>query len=137
MLHCCNAALKWVEQTWRTEDVSDAFRTGSLCFALCALSAELRVGVLQSRCLLATEYSSMQNQCVCCSLEGNQVCACRAGEQAKLSHKAGVVCNKTLVDPCPSFVRHKNPEHRRQTIMEHKVLLIKTFFILPGSQCQT
>ena len=71
----------------------------------------------------------MQNQCVCCSLEGNQVCACRAGEQAKLSHKAGVVCNKTLVDPCPSFVRHKNPEHRRQTIMEHKVLLIKTFVI--------
>ena len=65
----CNAVLKWVEQTWRTEDVSDAFRTGSLCFALCALSAELRVGVLQSCCLLATEYSSMQNQCVCCSLE--------------------------------------------------------------------
>ena len=137
MLQCCNAALKWVEQTWRTEDVSDALRTGSLCFALCALSAELRVGVLQSCCLLATEYSSMQNQCVCCSLEGNQVCACRAGEQAKLSHKAGVVCNKTLVDPCPSFVRHKNPEHRRQTTMEHKVLLIKTFVILPGSQCQT
>lgn len=133
MLQCCNAALKWVEQTWRTEDVSDALRTRSLCFALCALSAELRVCVLQSCCLLATEYSSMQNQCVLQSW----VCACRAGEQAKLSHKAGVVCNKTLVDPCPSFVRHKNPEHRRQTTMEHKVLLIKTFFILPGSQYQT
>ena len=128
MLQCCNAALKWVEQTWRTEDVSDALRTRSLCFALFALSAELRVCVLQSCCLLATEYSSMQNQCVLQSW----VCACRAGEQAKLSHKAGVVCNKTLVDPCPSFVRHQN-----QTIMEHKVLLIKTFFILPGSQCQT
>ena len=113
------------------------WRTQNREFVLCALSAELRARVLQSCCLLATEYPSMQNQCVCCSLEGNQVCACRAGEQAKLSHKAGVVCNKTLVDPCPSFVRHKNPEHRRQTTMEHKVLLIKTFFILPGSQCQT
>ena len=134
MLQCCNAAmLPW--SGWSKPGALRMWVTHSEP-GVCALRFICRTKSWCAAVLLLVGNRVLEYAELVCLLQ-SWVCACRAGEQAKLSHKAGVVCNKTLVDPCPSFVRHQHPEHRRQTTMEHKVLLIKTIVILPGSQCQT